>query len=114
MLILKDPNRLFIDLKNTPIINQLKILSKKSFFDDLCIKQVFIGNFKAGVMRIVFDLKSEVKAVLHLDKPRDNYKHRLMLDIEQLQNVNNTANQMSIGADTKIADSKTKDSTNIN
>lgn len=92
MLILKNPNRVVLDLTNTPINNQLKTLSRKSFADDLSIKQVRVGNFKAGVTRIVFDLKSEVKAVLTVAKPREKYQHRLMLDLYP-QPENNALNQ---------------------
>lgn len=92
MFVLKSPNRVVLDLMNTPINNQLKILSKKSFSEDLSIKQVRVGNFKAGVTRIVFDLKSEVKAVLTVAKPREKYQHRLMLDLYP-QPENNALNQ---------------------
>lgn len=84
MMILKNPDRVVLDLQNTVINKPLVMLSKKDFVDDLSIKQVRLGNFKAGITRIVFDLKTEVKAVLNNDKPKDNYQHRLMLDLRPL------------------------------
>jgi N-acetylmuramoyl-L-alanine amidase len=86
MMILKNPHRVVLDLKNTPINDPLILLTKKDFMEDLSIKQVRVGNFKAGITRIVFDLKTEVKAVLNMDKPKDQYKHRLMLDFFPTQN----------------------------
>jgi AMIN domain len=86
MMILKNPHRVVLDLKNTPINEPLILLTKKDFMEDLSIKQVRVGNFKAGITRIVFDLKTEVKAAVNVDKIKNNQKHRLMLDFIPLQN----------------------------
>ncbi len=98
MLILNNPNRVVLDLMKTPINNQLNILTRKSFSEDMSIKQVRVGNFKPGVTRIVFDLKSEVKAVLTMAKPREKYQHRIMLDLYPLK-ANQTINHSDISTD---------------
>ena len=94
MLILKNPNRIVLDLKSSPINNQLMALANKNFSDDLYIKQVRVGNFKAGVTRVVFDLKTEVKPKINIYKPLGKYQHRLMLDfypIDTAQKTNQTS-----------------------
>ena len=63
IIILKNPHRVVLDLKNLPISESLSMLTKRNCIEDISIKQVRLGNFKAGITRIVFDLKSEVKAV---------------------------------------------------
>ncbi len=90
MLILKNPNRVVLDLKNSPINNQLMALANKKFSDDLYIKQVRVGNFKAGITRVVFDLKTEVKPKLNIYKPLGKYQHRLMLDFYPIETAQKT------------------------
>jgi|GEM_PF-2436873 len=86
MMILKNPHRVVLDLKNTPINESLILLTKKDFLEDLSIKQVRVGNFKAGITRVVFDLKTEVKAVFSVAKPKGTSQYRLMLDLQPLHN----------------------------
>jgi N-acetylmuramoyl-L-alanine amidase len=88
ILILKNPNRVVLDLKNCPINNRLSALTTKNFSDDISVKQVRVGNFKAGVTRIVFDLKQEVNPSINVYKPQGRYLHRLTLDFFPLEKVN--------------------------
>jgi len=93
MMMLKNPHRVVLDLKNTPINELLILLTKKDFQEDLSIKHVRAGNFKAGTTRIVFDLKTEVKAVLSVAKQKGASQYRLMLDLYPLHNNQQTTDQ---------------------
>jgi N-acetylmuramoyl-L-alanine amidase len=85
MMVLKSPNRIVLDLKNTPINKQLMALTTKSFPDDSNIKQVRVANFRHGITRVVIDLNAEAKSKLSVYKPSGDYQYRLALDICPLQ-----------------------------
>jgi N-acetylmuramoyl-L-alanine amidase len=87
MIVLKNPDRVVLDLKNTPINQSLKALTTKILPDDFYIKQIRVANFKQGVTRIVVDLKAEAKPKLSVYKPTGDYQHRLALDIYPMQNA---------------------------
>jgi len=84
MITLKNPERLVIDLQEAEISPALRSISDKILSSDPYIQQVRVGNFKPGVVRIVVDLKSEVRPELFLLPPAGEYKHRLVLDIYPL------------------------------
>jgi N-acetylmuramoyl-L-alanine amidase len=86
MLILKNPDRVVLDLKNVPINQSLKALTSKVLPDDFYIKKVRVANFKQGVTRMVVDLKAEAKPKLSVYKPAGDYQYRLALDIYPAQN----------------------------
>lgn len=81
MMTLKDPERLVLDLENVDLGANLKTLSDKILSSDPYIKQVRVAYFKPGVVRLVVDLKSEVKPSLFSLPPAGEYKHRLVLDV---------------------------------
>jgi N-acetylmuramoyl-L-alanine amidase len=81
---LKNPERLVIDLQQAEISPALRDLSNKILSSDPYIQQVRVGNFKPGVVRVVVDLKSEVRPELFLLPPAGEYSHRLVLDIYPL------------------------------
>ena len=85
MMTLKDPERLVLDLKNVELGAALKAISSMILASDPYIQQVRVGNFKPGVVRLVIDLKSEIKPTLFALPPAGEYKHRLVLDIYPLQ-----------------------------
>ena len=60
-LLLKNPDRLVLDLVDAELNDELQGLAGKVTVSDPYIKSVRIGRFKPGVMRLVFDLKSEAK-----------------------------------------------------
>lgn len=90
MLILKNPNRIVLDLKNTPINQSLKALVSKNLPDDFYIKQLRVANFKQGITRVVVDLRTQAKPRLTTYQPVGEYKHRLALDIYPMQDVSIT------------------------
>lgn len=81
MFTLDNPLRLVVDLENVALDAGLNELGSKVSSDDPYIKGLRIGQFKAGVVRLVFDLKAEVKPQLFSLKPVGDYGHRLVLDI---------------------------------
>jgi len=78
---IKNPERLVIDLERVDINDILNSLGNKVGNDDPYIKSVRIGRYKTGVVRLVLDLKTEVKPQLFNLKPVADYGHRLVLDV---------------------------------
>ncbi|MGQ0441819.1 MAG: AMIN domain-containing protein, partial [Methylophilaceae bacterium] len=87
LLVLKNPDRLVLDIENIEHTTPLKALADKILSSDPYIKQVRTAKFKANVVRIVIDLKAEVKSNLFALPPAGDYKHRLVLDIYPLQDL---------------------------
>lgn len=85
MIMLKNPDRLVLDLDDVDMSDTLKVLSSKILGSDPYIKQIRVGNFKPGVMRLVIDLKSEVNPHVFVLPPAGEYKNRLVLDLYPLQ-----------------------------
>lgn len=81
MFTLADPPRLVIDLEEVAANHALDELAAKIGNDDPYIRSVRVGRFKPGVMRLVLDLKTEVKPQLFNLKPVAEYGHRLVLDV---------------------------------
>ena len=78
---IKNPERLVIDLEQVDINEILNTLNNKIGNDDPYIKSARVGRFKPGVVRVVLDLRTEVKPQLFNLKPVAEYGHRLVLDI---------------------------------
>lgn len=85
MLLLKDPDRLVLDLDGVDLNANLKALANQISPNDPYIKQVRVGNFKPGTVRVVIDLKVEVKPNIFMLQPAGNYNHRLVLDVYPMQ-----------------------------
>ncbi len=85
LLILQNPDRLVIDMEDVQLTDVLKSLASKVLSSDPYVKQVRAGLFKPNVVRLVVDLKGEVKSNLFALPPAGDYKHRLVLDIYPLQ-----------------------------
>lgn len=81
MFTLSDPARLVVDLENVELNTTLNELAGKVSNDDPYIKSLRIGRFKPDVVRLVFDLKADVKPQLFSLQPVGDYGHRLVLDI---------------------------------
>jgi len=81
MFTLDNPQRLVVDLENVALDATLNELGSKVSGDDPYIGSLRIGRFKAGVVRLVFDLKAEIKPQLFSLKPVGDYGHRLVLDV---------------------------------
>ncbi len=79
--LLSDPPRLVVDLDGIDVDSSLRELVAKVLPDDPYIKMVRVGQYQPKLMRLVFDLKSEVVPQLFTLKPVAQYKHRLVIDL---------------------------------
>jgi N-acetylmuramoyl-L-alanine amidase len=79
-----NPERLVVDLEDVEINAPLNELAGKINRDDPYIKSVRVGRFKPGVVRLVLDLKAQIKPQLFSLKPVGEYGHRLVLDVYPL------------------------------
>src|ERR1700681_1217861 len=76
-----DPGRLVLDLEGSDLGDELKGLPAKVGTADPYIQAVRVGVNRPGVVRVVFDLKTEVKPSVFALAAAGEYKHRLVLDI---------------------------------
>ena len=82
-----NPDRLVLDLENVESSTALDVLSSKISPDDPYVSGVRIGRFKPGVIRLVLDLKAQVKPQVFTLKPVGDYGHRLVLDVYPVEPV---------------------------
>ena len=78
---MKDPERLVLDLEGVEIGPALAELNGKVTPNDPYIEKLRVGKNRPGVVRVVLDLKTEVKPQAFTLKPIAEYGHRLVLDI---------------------------------
>ena len=86
-LLVKDPERLVVDLEGVELNSVLQMLPSKILDSDPYIKLIRAGRNKPGVVRLVIELKSEVKPQVFSLKPVGEYGHRLVLDLYPLEPV---------------------------
>ncbi len=79
--VLKNPERLVVDIDDLALSGKLKELVAKINPNDPYISSVRAGQFKPRVVRLVFDLKAEINAQVFALKPVGEYGHRLVLDL---------------------------------
>jgi N-acetylmuramoyl-L-alanine amidase len=80
----KDPERLVLDLETNDLSAALAELNGKVAGDDPYIQGLRVGRNRPGVIRLVLDLKAEVKPQIFTLPPIADYGHRLVLDIHPL------------------------------
>ena len=80
----KGPERLVLDLEGAEIGPALAELDGKVTAEDPYVEKLRVGRNRPGVVRVVLDLKAEVKAQAFTLKPIAGYAHRLVLDIYPL------------------------------
>ena len=76
-----DPHRLVVDIEGLELNPTLKGLVAKIQSGDPYIKQVRVGQNRPNVVRLVFDLKEEVKPQVFMLNPIGTYNHRLIFDL---------------------------------
>ncbi|MFD2270932.1 AMIN domain-containing protein [Undibacterium arcticum] len=79
--VVRDPDRLVVDIEGLELNPTLKQLVAKIQSNDPYIKQVRVGQNKPNVVRLVFDLKEAVKPQVFTLAPVGTYAHRLVLDL---------------------------------
>ena len=87
LLAVKNPERLVLDLEGVNVSAELQQLVAKVSATDPYIQSIRIGVNRPGVMRLVLDLKSEVKPQLFALPPVAEYGHRLVLDLYPMQPI---------------------------
>jgi N-acetylmuramoyl-L-alanine amidase len=82
-----DPDRFVLDLEGVDLDEELRALPAKVGGEDPYIKSMRVAVNRPGVVRVVFDLRSEVKPSVFPLAPAGEYKHRLVLDIHPAKPV---------------------------
>jgi N-acetylmuramoyl-L-alanine amidase len=77
----KDPERLVLDLETNELSPALAELHGKVTADDPYIQGLRIARNRPGVIRLVLDLKADVRPQIFALAPVGEYGHRLVLDI---------------------------------
>ena len=75
------PIRFVIDIEGLTLTETLRRQIAAVKPEDPYIEAMRIGQYKPGVVRLVMDLKTEVKPEVFLLKPFANYQYRLVFDI---------------------------------
>ena len=81
LLIVKNPERLVLDLTDVDVASVQRELAGKLLPTDPYIANLRAARYKPGVVRVVLDLKAEVKPQIFVLKPVGEYGHRLVLDL---------------------------------
>ncbi|WP_188704143.1 N-acetylmuramoyl-L-alanine amidase [Silvimonas iriomotensis] len=79
--VLKNPDRLVVDLQGVDLDSELQKLAGKVGNDDPYIQQLRAGLNKPGTVRLVLDLKTEVRPQVFSLAPVAEYKNRLVIDL---------------------------------
>jgi N-acetylmuramoyl-L-alanine amidase len=79
--LVNNPDRLVVDIEGIDLNPALKSLVAKIQSNDPYIRQVRVGQNRPGVVRLVFDLKEEVKPQVFSLPPIREYRHRLIFDL---------------------------------
>ena len=81
MFSVENPDRLVIDLDDVALDDTLRSLTTKIDSHDPYIQSIRIGHYKPGIVRLVLDLKGQVKPQLFDLDPVGEYGYRLVLDV---------------------------------
>jgi N-acetylmuramoyl-L-alanine amidase len=95
--VIPDPDRLVVDIEGLDLNDALKGLVAQIKSGDPYIKQVRVGQFKPGVVRLVFDLKEKIKPQVFALAPAGPYKHRLIFDLYPVSPVDPIAAMIEKG-----------------
>ena len=80
-MILQNPERIVVDLKNIVLNDTLKELSYKVKGIDPNIKKIRVAQFNPKVTRIVIDLKTSARVKIFSLNPIKKYNYRLVIDV---------------------------------
>jgi len=80
-MILKNPERVVIDLKGIAINDVIKKLPSQLSVNDPNITRIRVAQFTPNVTRIVIDLKGQARVKIFSLKPIAPYKDRLVIDL---------------------------------
>jgi N-acetylmuramoyl-L-alanine amidase len=80
-MLIRDPDRLVVDLEGVELNSVLASLQDKIAETDPYIKLIRAGRNRPGVVRLVIELKAEIKPQLFALQPVAGYGHRLVVDL---------------------------------
>lgn len=95
--VVQNPERLVVDIEGLDLNPTLKSLVAKIQSNDPYIKQVRVGQNRPSVVRLVFDLKEEIKPQVFTLAPVGEYKHRLIFDLYPVKAVDPIAAMIEKG-----------------
>jgi N-acetylmuramoyl-L-alanine amidase len=78
---LKNPERAVLDLENADFVSLVAHVASKVSIEDPHVQALRTGRFKPGTVRLVVDLKAEVKPQIFSLRPIGQYGYRLVLDL---------------------------------
>ena len=81
LMLVKDPDRVVLDLEDIDLTSVRNEITGKLAASDPYVSGLRAARNKPGVVRVVLDLKSEVKPQIFTLKPVGDYGHRLVLDL---------------------------------
>ena len=84
-LLVRDPDRLVVDIEGVEFNSVLQSLPSKIIESDPYIKLIRAGRNRPGVVRLVIELKAEIKPQVFALKPVGEYGRRLVLDLYPAQ-----------------------------
>ena len=84
MSMIKNPDRVVIDIENIDLNQVIKSLAEKIQANDPYIKQIRVAKFQQNIVRVVVDLKTEAKPNAFTLTPTGDYKYRLVLDVHPM------------------------------
>ena len=76
-----EPRRLVLDLEDVELGPVLESLPARIGSDDAFIAQARVGRFKRGVLRLVLEVRTDVRPQAFALRPVGEYGHRLVLDV---------------------------------
>ncbi|MBE7459121.1 MAG: N-acetylmuramoyl-L-alanine amidase [Zoogloeaceae bacterium] len=79
--IVKNPERLVVDLEGVEFNSVLQSLPNKISETDPYIRLIRAGRNRPGVVRLVIELKAEIQPQVFMLRPVGEYGHRLVLDL---------------------------------
>ena len=112
-MMLDNPDRIVVDLKDVIINDALKQLSQNVLDRDPSIKGIRTAQFQPYTSRIVIDLKAMAKVKVFALKPIGSYGHRLVVDVyptnfDPLANLLQQLEQKEVVVDDEVIEKKPK------
>ncbi|OUT97736.1 MAG: hypothetical protein CBC01_05205 [Betaproteobacteria bacterium TMED41] len=85
--ILKNPERLVVDLKESNLISSFKNIISSLNYKDSYLGNIRVGQFNKNTLRVVFELKQSIKAKVFSLKPIAHYQNRLVIDLHPTEPI---------------------------
>ena len=87
LLVVKNPERIVLDLQDVEYASIQQQIADKVLASDPYVANLRAGRYLPGVVRLVLDLKQEVKPQIFVLNPVGEYGNRLVLDLYPLEPI---------------------------